>query len=145
MVAADRNDTQPTIAVEGFVAHPGGFDQARLAMLASPAPEGLGGYPGSAVRVGALLAQASPGGSATHVSVESEDGEYRASIPIDQLAADGWLMIGEGPRGLDPGVGGPFRLLVPDGRTLCWNVKGVVKLRVTEGPEPDSVPENPPH
>ena len=30
-------------------------------------------------------------------------------------------------------------------RQVLENVKGVVELRVTEGPEPDSVPANPKH
>ena len=70
----------------------------------------------------------------------SGDGHYRASIPLAELQRGGWLLLGQ-PRD----AGGPVRLVVEEGRTLCWNVKHVVGLRFTEGPEPDSVPENPPH
>jgi hypothetical protein len=78
--------------------------------------------------------------AADHVTVESGDGHYRASIPIDELRRGGWLLVGQAED-----RGGPVRLIVEEGRTLCWNVKGVVALRFTIGPEPDSVPANPEH
>jgi DMSO/TMAO reductase YedYZ molybdopterin-dependent catalytic subunit len=77
-----------------------------------------------------LLDRATPAARADHATVISGDDDYRASIPLTELR-----------RGqLDDG-----RLTIPDGRTLCWNVKNVVRIEVTAGPEPDSVPENPPH
>ena len=79
--------------------------------------------------VAELLDAAEPLPGADHGTVHSADG-YRASIPVTELR-----------RGLlDHG-----RLTVPRGRTLCWNVKDVVRIELTEGPRPDSVPENPPH
>jgi hypothetical protein len=80
-------------------------------------------------RVSDLLDAAGPLPGTDHATVHSGDG-YRASIPVDELR-----------RGvLDSG-----RLTVPGGRTLCWNVKDVVRIELTEGSQPDSVPENPPH
>lgn len=73
-------------------------------------------------------------GSATHASFESVDGDYRASIPLDEVHAGGWVCLED-----------TLRLLIPEGRTLCWNVKDLGRIRLTEGPEEDSVPENPPH
>ena len=80
--------------------------------------------------VGDLLAQARPRPEADHATVVSALDGYRASIPLDQLAT---------------GVLADGRLTVPDGRTLCWNVKDVVRIEVTAGKQPDDVPENPPH
>jgi DMSO/TMAO reductase YedYZ molybdopterin-dependent catalytic subunit len=75
-----------------------------------------------------------------HVTVESGDGHYRASIPLHEMRRGGRLLLG-----LSKDRGGPVRLIVEDGRTLCWNVKRVVALRFTQGSEADSVPENPEH
>lgn len=80
--------------------------------------------------VGDLLAAARPLANADHATVISEGDGYRASIPLDDLAR-GSLVDG--------------RLTIPGGRTLCWNVKDVVRIEVTVGPQPDDVPENPPH
>lgn len=103
------------------------------------------GFSGRAVPVREVLEAAEPMDGAGYVTVESDDGLYRASIPRSELEGKGWLAfrLGEGP--LPRERGGPFRLVVPEGRTLCWNVKGVAELRLTADPEPDSVPADPPH
>ena len=97
---------------------------------------------GDRVAVAALLGDV---GAATHASFETESADYRASIPLDVLRDQAVLVHAVGGEPLADEDGGPFRLLVPDGDTLCWNVKGVARIRLTDGPEPDSVPENPPH
>ena len=81
-------------------------------------------------RVADFLAAARPRDDADHATIVSGADGYRASIPLDALAR------GE----LDDG-----RLTIPEGRTLCWNVKDVVRIEVTVGKQPDDVPENPPH
>lgn len=88
---------------------------------------------GGLVPVGALLSRES---GVTHASFESRDGEYRASIPLGLVVERGVVEL--------QGEGG-LRLRVIDGDTLCWNVKDLGRIRLTDGPEPDSVPENPPH
>jgi hypothetical protein len=77
-----------------------------------------------------LLAAARPRPGTDHATVHAGDDGYKASIPLVDLAR-GSLTEG--------------RLVVDGGRTLCWNVKDVVRIEVTAGPRPDSVPENPPH
>jgi DMSO/TMAO reductase YedYZ molybdopterin-dependent catalytic subunit len=77
--------------------------------------------------------------TATHCSVISTDGSYTASIPIADLRSGGML------RFVPPDDGGPIRLQVLDGSTLCWNVKDVGELRFTAGSEPDSIPPDPTH
>jgi len=77
-----------------------------------------------------LLDRAAPRPGADHGTVHAGGDAYRASIPLADLRR------GE----LDGG-----RLTIPGGRTLCWNVKDVVRIEVTRGKQPDSVPENPPH
>ena len=77
-----------------------------------------------------LLAAARPSPGADHGTVIAASDGYRASIPLAELER-GSLADG--------------RLTIPDGRTLCWNVKDVVRIEVTVGPQPDDVPPNPPH
>jgi proteasome lid subunit RPN8/RPN11 len=78
------------------------------------------------------------------VLVESTDG-YRASIPAEELHRGGYLLVSLPGRPSDVGSDGPFRLIVEDGQTLCWNVKRVGSLRATTHRQPDSVPDDPPH
>lgn len=77
--------------------------------------------------------------AATHCSVVSSDGSYRASIPLDELRRGGVFLV------VPAEEGGPVRLRVMDGSTLCWNVKDVGELKFTEGAEPDSIPADPTH
>ena len=112
-----------------------------LAGLSGQVSEGE--IPGRGVSAGALLEASGPRGG--YVSVESDDGEYRASIPLEELSSKGVVVYGLADDHLPRERGGPFRVLVPEGATLCWNVKGVGEMRVTAAPEPDSVPTNPTH
>ena len=139
IMSVDEQVGVPVLRVTGLVDSPGGWSTSDLAALAGQVTEGGG----RGVSVGALLEAAGPRGD--YVSVESDDGGYRASIPMEELAAKGVLIYGLGSGGLPPERGGPFRMLVPEGHTLCWNVKGVGEMRVTAHPEPDSVPANPTH
>lgn len=103
------------------------------------------GFLGDAVALADLVDRAAPLDAATHCTVASDDGHYRVSIPIGELRNKGWMVFRFEGEPLPRDRGGPLRLIVPEGRTLCWNVKAVVGMRFTDGPEPDSVPANPPH
>lgn len=81
------------------------------------------------VEVRVLLDAAAPADGADHATIHSGDGLYTASIPLENLRRS---TISDG------------RLLVPDGWTKCWNVKDVVRIEVTTGKRPDSVPGTPP-
>ncbi len=100
---------------------------------------------GEAVPAGAVVALAKPTAEAAWCSVISADGEYSASIPISDLAGDGWLAFRLGDGELPGAAGGPVRLTVAQGKTLCWNVKNVGELRFTAEKEPDSLPARPTH
>ena len=139
MEQAQEQDKGVVLRITGLVEEPREWHWEELAKLEGQIQEAGG----RGVSAGALLeASGSQGG---YVSVESEDGAYRASIPIDELAAKGVVVYGLGEGGLPRDKGGPFRMLVPGGHTLCWNVKGVGEMRVTAEQEPDSVPANPTH
>ncbi len=137
-----RRRGAPTLHVTGLVAAPVVLDRHEVTALSERIETSPLGFSGSAVSIRPLLAYAED--SAKYGTVESEDGHYRASIPLTDLER-GLLIVEHEGRPLPRDRGGPFRLIVPDGRTLCWNVKGVVEIRFTDVPEADSVPENPPH
>jgi DMSO/TMAO reductase YedYZ molybdopterin-dependent catalytic subunit len=103
------------------------------------------GAVGTAVPLAPIIDAAGIDPSATHATVVGSDGAYTASIPLETLRTGGWLAVALGDRPLPADKGGPLRLTVADGSTLCWNVKNVGSIRFTIGPESDSVPENPPH
>ena len=103
------------------------------------------GFSGEAAPLNVLLDRAQPTNQATHGTVLSDDGHYKASIPLGDLTDKGWLAFRLDGVDLPRDKGGPLRVVVPQGRTLCWNVKGAVEIRLTAGPEPDSVPTNPKH
>jgi DMSO/TMAO reductase YedYZ molybdopterin-dependent catalytic subunit len=139
--------THPEIVVTGAVGAERRISAAAMAAAADTVADAASvaaGAVGRAVRVAALLADAGPLRDATHCTVISSGG-YRASIPLVDLTAGGWLAFSDGDGPLPEDKGGPFRLTVAQGSTLCWNVKQVAMLRLTAGPEPDDVPENPPH
>jgi len=75
--------------------------------------------------LGPLLRLATPLAGADHATVCSRDGQFRASVPLEVLV-EGSLRAG--------------RLRLPDPPTRCWEVKDVVRIEVTVGPRPDSVP-----
>ena len=103
------------------------------------------GVVGAAVPVASVVERFPIDPSATHCSVVSRDSSYSASIPVDELLGGGWLAYALDGKPLPAEKGGPFRLTVMQGTTLCWNVKDVGELRFTAGEEPDSVPERPTH
>ena len=143
-----RRDRDPELVVTGEVGREVRWPWRELAALPGCIPD-LGteaaGFAGAAVPLSAILDAAMPTAAATHATVESDDGHYRASIPLSELMHRGWLAFALDGAPLPRDRGGPLRVVVPQGRTLCWNVKGAAVLRLTAGPEPDSVPENPPH
>lgn len=100
---------------------------------------------GEAVPASVVVDIAQPQEAASYCSVVSSDGEYSASIPIADLVDSGWLAFRLNGETLPVEHGGPLRLTVAEGKTLCWNVKDVGELRFTATKEPDSVPARPEH
>ena len=131
-MASGLADDPSRLVVTGSVDDPGRYDLEDLRRMG----ERHGDLGDVVVRLGNVIGKARPTTDATHVSAVSADGSYSASIPLPEAIAKGELHVGGAPGG-----NAAIRLLVPGGMTLCWNVKGLGRLRVTEGPEPDSLPE----
>ena len=143
-----RRRVAPQIVVTGLVDAPRTWAWDELGAFDGGIPDissEAEGFVGEAIPAAAVLAAAVPRPAASHCTVVSDDGHYRASIPLTELREKGWLAFRLDGAPLPRDRGGPIRVIVPQGRTLCWNVKGVVELRLTAGPEPDSIPANPPH
>ncbi len=134
--------------VTGLASSPRTWSRDDLAGLPGRVPDLAAladGFAGEAAPLRPILEAAAPEAAATHATVISDDGHYRASIPLDELLEHGWVAFALAGKALPRERGGPLRVVVPQGRTLCWNVKSVVEIELTDGPQPDSVPENPPH
>lgn len=115
----------------------------RPATISSEELESLAGAedPVDEVSVALLAALGEPRPEAAFCSVVSSDEDYTASIPVADLLAGGVLVLQAAGRGTTVGGHGPIRLVVRQGKTLCWNVKDVGELRFTPDKEPDSLPE----
>ncbi len=138
----------PHVSISGEVTQPQQLTAADMAGMSHTVDDVAREAPGAtgrAVRVADLIAAAAPTAAATHCTVISTGGGYRASIPLPDLVAGGWLAFASSDGPLPEDAGGPFRLTVAQGTTLCWNVKRVAILKLTAAPEPDDVPANPPH
>lgn len=122
-LVVDEGMGERRIAVPDLVAHPA---------LVTEVADRLPGRTGRALPVAAVFGTELP-----FATVASTDGEYTASIPTADLVSGGLLLLDD--------AGGPLRLVVAQGSTLCWNVKHVGSITATATRQPDSVPENPPH
>jgi len=100
---------------------------------------------GDVVPLSEIFDMLEPHEGATFCTVISRDGSYRASIPLPILREGGWLAFALDGGPLPDAAGGPLRLTVVEGTTMCWNVKDVGELRFTSEQEPDDIPESPPH
>lgn len=127
------------LRVEGAVIHARTLVAGDLAALGGQVEDVgtlVAGREGQAVRLRNVLAAAGPSPAATHLTVESGDGRFAASVPLDALAEAVLVYrLGAGP--LPAEKGGPVRLLIPDaarcGRAdvdTCANVKDVAVLRL---------------
>ncbi|MCY3578989.1 MAG: hypothetical protein OXH33_00275 [bacterium] len=119
------------LTVSGLIANPGQYDLADLSRLEPGAQD----EPGM-VRLERIIEASRPDAEADHVTAVSADGSYSASIPLAEATRLGEVHVHHEEQGETS-----LRLLVPGGATLCWNVKSLGLLRVTAGPEPDSLPE----
>ncbi len=129
---ADIHTDDPSrLVLSGLVGQPGSYRLEQLRVLGRREDDS----DLVVVPLRPLIEGARPAHAATHVTAASADGSYTASIPLPEAISNGELHLEA------RGAKAPIRLQVPGGMTLCWNVKGLGRLKVTEGPEPDSLPE----
>jgi DMSO/TMAO reductase YedYZ molybdopterin-dependent catalytic subunit len=138
------------LEIDGEVAHPGRFDFEALSRLPQQVEDIstlVPGRHGSGVRLAALIDAVQPQTQATHVTLESSDGSFSASVPLEAVAGTGVVLYRLGTQELPPQQGGPFRFLITDAQTcatggvdLCANVKFVGRIAITSSPGRDTRP-----
>ena len=104
------------LEVAGLVSSPRSIDRAALAALAGQISDVgalVAGRAGAGVRLQELLVAAGVLGSATYATLESTDGAFSASVPVDEIR-DGVVVHSHDGSDLPAEFGGPFRLLIPD-------------------------------
>jgi DMSO/TMAO reductase YedYZ molybdopterin-dependent catalytic subunit len=134
----------------GEVRRPGAFDFAALAQMSGQIEDisaVVPGRTGGGVRLASLLAAVQPSPEATHITVESSDGGFSASVPLSAVVDSGVVLYRLGSQVLPAQQGGPFRFLITDaeacatgGADLCANVKFVGRIALSAGPGRDTRP-----
>lgn len=142
-----------SIVIDGLVQHQRAFQYHDLRKLPQieDVSEQVPGRQGAAVRLADALRQAAPDAAATHATLASSDGEFTASVPIDEIR-DALLVYRLGDAPLPEHLGGPVRFLVPEakachsgGADTCANVKFLGRITLTQGLQPDSRATKTPH
>ena len=93
------------------------------------------------------LGAVQPQTEATHITVESNDGSFSASVPLAAVVDSGVVLYRLGCESLPEQQGGPFRFLITDAQTcaaggadLCANVKFVGRIALSAAPGRDTRP-----
>jgi DMSO/TMAO reductase YedYZ molybdopterin-dependent catalytic subunit len=141
------------LEVRGQVQQPGRFDFEALANLPGQIEDiatVLPGRTGGGVRLASLLEAVQPVPGVTHLTVESTDGTFSASVPLAAVLDSGVVLYRLGSGALPEQQGGPFRFLITDAQTcatggadLCANVKFVGRIALSVGPGRDTRPAEP--
>jgi 2-dehydropantoate 2-reductase len=98
------------------------------------------------VRLRSILNEVGLEGTETHITLESADGKFAASVPLEAVRdAIIAYRFNDGP--LPPHKGGPFRFFIPHaeecavgGVDACANVKFLGRIRLSRGPGRDTRP-----
>jgi len=137
------------LRVEGEAVSPRNFDFAALSRLPGQIANigcFIPGREGGGVRLQSILDEVGLEGAATHITLESADGKFAASVPLEAV----WDAIiayrfNDGP--LPPQKGGPFRFFIPHVEECttgevdaCANVKFLGRIYLSRGPGRDTRP-----
>jgi 2-dehydropantoate 2-reductase len=97
---------------------------------------------GQAVRLRRLLDLAGPEFGTEWLTVESLDGGFSASLPLEEVGRTALIVYQNDGKPLQPDDGGPARFLVPYYPDKCANVKSIGRLIVTRKPGRDTRPSD---
>lgn len=136
-----------TLSIAGEVQHPQTFAYTDLQALPTQLDDvgkEIEGRQGHGVRLRALIDKAGRNKGATHATLASTDGEFTASVPLDDIL-DAILVYQLDGEPLPEQFGGPIRFLIPDaaachsgGADTCANVKFLGRIELTSGKVEDS-------
>lgn len=134
-----------TLRIEGEVERP--LTLAFEALEALPAvnvADVLPGKAGAGVRLAVLLERSGVRPGARWLTVQSGDGRFAVSVPLDDVRDNALVAFALDGRPLPEAKGGPLRFYVVDAGACrsgqvdaCANVKGLGVLRLTAAREPD--------
>ena len=137
------------LRVEGEVQSPRDFSFADLTQLPGQVPDVgqlIPGREGGGVRLQSLIKLVGPTEAATHITLESTDGKFSASVPLE-VVRDAIIAYRLENEPLPPKKGGPLRFLIPNveecaigGVDACANVKFLGLIRLSHGPGADTRP-----
>jgi DMSO/TMAO reductase YedYZ molybdopterin-dependent catalytic subunit len=106
------------------------------------------GRTGGGVRLASLLDVVQPQPQVTHLTIESTDGSFSASVPLAAVVDSAVVLYRLGDQALPEQQGGPFRFLITDAQVcasgaadLCANVKFVGRIALSAGPGRDTRPQ----
>ncbi|MEE8467731.1 MAG: molybdopterin-dependent oxidoreductase [Planctomycetota bacterium] len=91
-----------------------------------------------AVRFAALMERAEPELDARWVVFESADGERAASLPLEEVALDAWIVYECDGEALGDAAGGPFRLVIPGYRDPAAEISGLGRVEFADVPGRDT-------
>jgi DMSO/TMAO reductase YedYZ molybdopterin-dependent catalytic subunit len=138
-----------SLRVEGVIEHRHDFTFSDLAALPEQIPDVsqfLPGREGGGVRLRSILAIVSPAPTARYITLQSGDGNFSASIPLE-VTRDAIVAYRLGDEPLPSKKGGPFRFLIPNveecaigGVDACANVKFLARIELSQHPGQDNRP-----
>jgi len=131
------------VMIDGAVVQPVSLNRAAMQQLpgehhVADVSAVMPGMRGRAIRLKGLLEVPALGIDADHVTFHSSDGQYAATLTLQQARDFGLLVYELDGEPLPDGRGGPFRLITPGLGDLCANVKGVGRIEITKGPGRDT-------
>jgi DMSO/TMAO reductase YedYZ molybdopterin-dependent catalytic subunit len=141
------------LEVGGQVQTPATFDVEALTQLPGQIEDVavlVPGRMGGGVRLASLLEVVQPQPQVTHLTIESTDGRFSASVPLAAVVDSAVVLYRLGDQALPEQQGGPFRFLITDaqvcatgGADLCANVKFVGRIALSDAPGRDTRPLEP--
>jgi 2-dehydropantoate 2-reductase len=137
------------VEIDGAVVQPVAFDRMALRQLPAECQVNdvntlMPSMRGRAITVKGLLEIPALAIAADHVTFHSNDGNYAATLTLQQARDFGLLLYEVDDQPLPEAKGGPYRLITPGMGDLCANVKGVRRIEVRIGSGKDTRPSERP-
>jgi 2-dehydropantoate 2-reductase len=140
----EKEKTGPGIVkIDGAVVQPVSLDRQAMQQLpdeyqVADVSTVMPAMKGRAIKIKGLVDVPALNIDADHVTIHSSDGNYSATLTLQQARDFGLLLYELDGQPLPDGKGGPFRLITPGLGDLCANVKGVGRIEITKGPRRDT-------
>ncbi|MBM4258524.1 MAG: hypothetical protein FJ147_21830 [Deltaproteobacteria bacterium] len=138
-----------SLRIEGAVTTRRDFSFADLAALPNQIADVsqlVPGREGGGVRLQSILDQVAPTAAAQHLTLQSSDGKFSASIPLAAVR-EAIVAYRLGNEPLPEKKGGPFRFLIPHIEECaigevdaCANVKFLARIELSQQPGADNRP-----